>query len=55
MTDVEYTAKDYAEILKIMGEKFNEKKPTPEQQKLFKKTQVMYDSEREWDEAEKED
>ncbi len=55
MTDVEYNAKDYAEILKIMGEKFKEKKPTIEQTKLFKKTQVMYEAEVEWDSVEKED
>ena len=51
MTDVEYDMKDLEMILKIMGLHFRDKEPSIEQKKLMKKTEVMYDEEKAFEDS----
>ena len=52
MTDVGFDTEELEEILKMMGSYYKDKKLTIDQEYLIKKAEVMYQCEREWDEAE---
>ena len=52
MTDVGYDSEELEEILKMMGSYYKDMELTIDQQYLIKKTEVMYQCEKDWDEAE---
>jgi len=52
MTDVDFDTEELEEILKVMGSYYKDKKLTAAQQFLIKKAEILYQSEKEYDEAE---
>lgn len=52
MTDVGFDTEELEEILKIMGSYYKDKRLSIEQRYLIKKAEVMYQCEKDWDEAE---
>ncbi len=55
MTDVELDSKNLADILKIFGAYFKDKKPNERETKLIKILEVMYDAEKEFEDSIEED
>lgn len=55
MTEVELDTKKLKRILGILNAYFSDNKPTKEDKALLKFIEVMYEAEKEWDEAEKDE